>query len=303
MPDGGASSTRVLCPARPRLADVLACATIGGWQWHTALYDPTGATLEFRSDNVVVTYRDGARVIGSLVITDPAELWEALATRGVIPLEWVTAWDTKSPCGHRWRDILRDVWRTDAPCPECVRARAPARIFDHGEGCYPAEWPRNVAACVALASDPVGITQAEALAREAVARLAPWGAPQPHRVVWRVGAWDAQRSWLHQGPDQERIPDWRIALSTTSRGREFVETFRKHARALIAKPYVLDTVLTDNDQAIAWMLTHHDLYERESPNPWQPLCELFALGYALDAIRDDAVTLVCPALEGGQPAP
>lgn len=89
-----------------------------------------------------------------------AAAWEALSARGVIPLDW-------APHATR-RFVAYDPATTETS----------ADALTH---------PPTRGACVAFASDPVGVTTAEALARELVARLAPWGAAQPERVIWIVG--------------------------------------------------------------------------------------------------------------------
>jgi len=81
----------------------------------------------------------------------PAEAWECLAARGVIPDAWVGATPAR-----------RFHWSHDGASPSDVRA------------------------CIALASDPEGITLVEHLAREMVARLAPWLSDRGVRLLWKV---------------------------------------------------------------------------------------------------------------------
>ncbi len=46
--------------------------------------------------------------------------------------------------------------------------------------------PATAYAALLFASDPRGMLEAEARAREVVAAFAPWGAPQPRRIAWRL---------------------------------------------------------------------------------------------------------------------
>lgn len=155
-----------LRPARPRLADALACVL----------------------RVTIAELRDVHRVFGGgadlaawalprAAITDPREAWEALCTTLDL-YDWVG--DARRGFG----------------CPDCRRSAAGEReVFgqygwyerhdcDTCDGADSLPHPPTVAACVALASDPEGVLTAEALAREAAARVAP--IDPPHRVVWRV---------------------------------------------------------------------------------------------------------------------
>lgn len=165
VPFGG----RLLRPARPRLRDALsavtglddalvdeAVAAPGGFTW-TA---PNGLEWTTRGpDGTRVPRctgrpRQGAR--------SPAEAWETLAARGVIPDAWVGA-------SHE----RRFVWSTDNASPSDVRA------------------------CIALASDPDGVAEVEQLARELVQRLAAWLPPRGVRLQWKVvELYDDGRPWL-----------------------------------------------------------------------------------------------------------
>ena len=87
----------------------------------------------------------------------PAEAWEAMASRGIIPPDWA---------------------------PHDTRCFVP----DDDEGEVVAGWcPPTRSACVAFASDAAGVVTAESLAWELAARLAVWGVARPRRVCWRVG--------------------------------------------------------------------------------------------------------------------
>lgn len=92
-------------------------------------------------------------------IKDPREALEALTTAGVLPESW--AQDER-----RWFDGGHTELERGVPWPH----------------------PRTLPELVAWASlGRDAIMRAEALARETMARLKEWDAPQPDRVVWRVG--------------------------------------------------------------------------------------------------------------------
>jgi hypothetical protein len=84
--------------------------------------------------------------------TSVAELWETLAARGVIP----------------------DGWASDG-----------SRRFYGTQG---RGLPASGRAALVFASDPEGITQAEALGREVAHRLAAWVVPRSPQPVWKVAS-------------------------------------------------------------------------------------------------------------------
>jgi hypothetical protein len=204
---------------------------------------------------------------------DAVAAWEALAASGVIPLAWVG-----------------DPGRLFA-CLDC----GGIGTIDDETFHAPAAHPWSVETAVAFAADPAGVLRAEALAREVVARLAPWGVPQPARVVWRVGAprdatpaalappMDAAwRAWsavpraarLARVP-QGSLPDgvWGLVDS------QFVAAQQWAACAAVDG----GTVLRGEPVRFA-----------DLPDPFAPLVALWETGYALDAITAEAVVLVAP---------
>lgn len=93
-----------------------------------------------------------------------AEAWEALASRGLIPMEWL---DDDS------------------------------RRFVRADGALAAE-PEDFASAAVLAVDVEGARRAEAVARELVWRMRELGLPQPARVAWRrvdPAFWTPRRGW------------------------------------------------------------------------------------------------------------
>jgi hypothetical protein len=163
-----------------------------------------------------------------------------------------------------------------------VRRAGPPRRLPH---------PPTVAACVAVGADAANVLRAEALAREVAVRLAP---ERPRDVVWRFGV-DVQhlrRAFLHNldaAMKQEApTPDERADVARI-RGDQTDDD--------------LAARMVRRDQGRAWL--YEQLAPRAGwshiPNPFTPLLELWALGYPLDAITDDALTLACPPLPAGIP--
>src|SRR5581483_7992477 len=65
----------------------------------------------------------------------------------------------------------------------------------------PAPHPDSVASCVALAADPEGVLQAEALAREVVRRLSGEHPLLGKPIVWRVASRDELTAKWHREPE------------------------------------------------------------------------------------------------------
>jgi hypothetical protein len=258
MPADGAgrAAPRVLDPARPFW--LLAHRTAHGWTCEACR---GSGRMKHPGVRGMIRCLGCNGTGGAPAIADPAELWEALSTSGVIPDAWVGDAGRAFACDSR-------------------------RCACEGREQRPHPW--SVAACVAFASDVAGVTQAEALARECVARLAPWGAPQPQRVVWRVvdpATWrparvdalaQAERETFPPGPPSPPMPP--------RRGETWaLRAFRDHTSA-----------------HKGWPARNRGLWRTvrlpDRADPFEPLLALWATGYALDAITDDAVVLVCPSL-------
>lgn len=203
-----------------------------------------------------------------------AELWETLATRGVIPAEWVGD-------ERRVFDCDPDA-ATTAACNACGRVDAE----------HPMAHPPDVGCCLALASDPVGVATAEALAREVAARLVPWGLLDTHqrRVVWRVVA---------SGYLELTRGGYPLAIIENCPARNaYTEAVWVDRRR---RPEAYQHGKTTSD---AWWLGHVELYANDypcmgdsRPNPFEPELEILRTGYVLEAITDHAIVLVCPEVE------
>lgn len=173
-------------PLRPALADVLAVLTgTQPAQWSPESYRVTAVTCHWAERRPPP---QGMGVDGGvpLTVTDPAEAFETLIARGVLPDAFAGDERRAFWCVHCFgRGTFFDEYAGGSvswPCEYC----APP---DHDAGSGLCASPPTIPALVAWASlGPAAILRAEELAREAVRRLRQWGAPQVERVVWRVGA-------------------------------------------------------------------------------------------------------------------
>jgi hypothetical protein len=228
----------------------------------------------------------------------PRAAWEALASRGVIPMSWIGAErrfagsDCAACRGTGWETTTD--YRGDEFYGACERCeeRGFRELLDA---------PPTLAACVAFASDPEGIETAEALAREADARLAPWRAPEddaPARPLWRVYRarppeetyflWDTARPASHpaillahadkrfEGPR----PLWaeEVGLrSAASLLRGFAEEELRCSRGW-QEAARLGLVIPDGSP-FGRGLSGRAF--KELPDPFAPVASLWATGYAL----------------------
>jgi hypothetical protein len=188
-------------------------------------------------------------------VTDAREAWDSLAARGVIPSDW------QNQKGRVFKE-------------------AEGQLFPH---------PPTVDACLALASDPSGIEAAESLAAEVRARLAPWGAPLPARIAWRVI--DPTRLAPTKEPPLERV---RAALFADRLAlAEYNRAFNRARPAFKGGHYPSrGSALFHFAADAAWRVVRHT-----QPNPFEPLLSLWRLGYALYAIRQQGLVLLAPTTE------
>jgi hypothetical protein len=264
---------RVLAPRRPAFVLAAAISALSGHDAANTLALVRDWPLTILDTGVQFDDLGGPCAILRWQITDPAAAWLALACAGLVPLDAVTDWDRRTPCKHVWYCVLRQRLFDDEPCPDCIRARAPARIFDHGEGAYPAEYPRTVADAVALAADWAGVLGAENLAREVVARLGL----RAERVVWRVQL----RAEIEREAER-RAEAWHERLATDD----------TDAGCMLG---CLASLLTGHWPERDYTLASGS-FRPATTTHLRLLHDLAWSGYALDAIADDAVVLVAPGL-------
>jgi hypothetical protein len=174
------------------------------------------------------------------------EAWEALATRDVIPMGWVDD---------------------------------PQRRFYRGmSGGGPAAFPQNVDCCVAIASHVPRVLRAEALAYEAAARFAPFGAEALASVLWRI---DISEPRIVAKPVDTVVRALRDLpwdegeLGDLSRKRASYDTFVNPRDVLVAE--ALWRVAAER----GWSLTHRKVVSSidGARNPFTPLCDLWETGF------------------------
>ena len=240
-------------PLRPALADVLRALTsdLHGTMESALAGDQISLGpkpyFECRTDEVALLAKLGPadrRSTGCKtgiyssrpwITRDPIEAFETLISRGVLPDSWA---------GDERRAFV------------CTATMANGAITPH---------PTHIPELVAWASlGPAAILRAEELARETVRRLRPWDAPQPERVVWRVGG--------------RRKADSRL---------DVVDRFHViHTDGSVSTLHDADAYQPIAEQ------------EREIMEATGTVRDLWRMGLALDSITADAVTIVVPPIGG-----
>lgn len=207
------------------------------------------------------------------------EVWDVLATRDVIPMDWLDAPRRRFalPCGgcNGYGGYARSHYADT--CKTCV-----GRGFT-ATGARPA----TMRASVTFASDPGGVATAEALARELLATLA-FGAHAPTTVVWR-----------HVTPERNfggetfrfALRGLRAALHHASHpsGNAYAtlerfggDRYRRRPAAITAEQF---------DQALATVRTQAGADNRAMIDR---LCDLWRTGYTFDhATTEHIVLLAC----------
>lgn len=214
-------------------------------------------------------------------LVDAGAAWARLVARGVIP----------------------ETWACD-----------PRRSYEHAGGAWGSH-PATIEACVALASDPKGVAAAEMHAREFAARMTLCGGGAEPCVRWRVGGltkhdlvawpareptgalhqellgvhegadtteWDTEAAWvLHRDVPRQRWPDSLDCADPAAFGR--------FTREISASELWLSAALN------GYVLAGRPV--AGLPDPFVPLFEIWALGYAVDVLFSEAVVLVAPAIE------
>lgn len=261
------------------------------------------------------------------------DAWERLASRGCVPLAWADGSVTREfvlACGVCRRDGWLYGWSHEGteidPCPACG-----------GYGWRVVAGAPNLDACLALASDPVGVATAEAIAFEAVARVGAWGPPQgPLRVdSWRPPpppALPTRVAWWIQAPHEvvqvgPMSPRWGFMESDTKTSRDYFydgedDFYQPLPPALVAALEarddlrVVDDALWDHPLAVnlrraPGLLTALRQRARwqaglargvagldRGPDPFAPLLALAEAGYWITAITERAVVLVASCVDG-----
>lgn len=289
-------AARVLAPRRDGLEAALAALTDVHASWWSG--HPAGS-LTIGPNGVGHPQTGGT----PWTTTDAAEAWELLATRGVIPLAWVgdarRAFWCAACGGARGHESYYEGERDWVPCGVCAVECAACggggidanttggtcrECGGHcviGVGSVP--HPPTVAACVALASDVAGVTQAEQLALEIAGRIDAW----VQRVVWRAVPADATRAAMNRAGQA-----WAGRLLRDCSPADDVAGIQS---------CILDKLETGRPtRYLAGEL--QGVTHECAIGAADAIVDLLATGYALDAVTDDAVVLVAPAIDDGAPA-
>lgn len=214
-------------------------------------------------------------------IRAPGAAWGALAAKGVIPAAWV---------------------------------RAPRRWFEGPEG-QVQRYPATVDACVAIGADPIGVESVERLALEFAGRLAAAGAGTADKLRWRVGG---------QLTDD---PLARRPLEPTGLLHGMLLGVHENADTTVWEPGGPAWVMHDGVPRRVWPgrgdFTDGAVYGRitreisaselwhsaalygyrfgddarsikDLSDPFEPLFEIWLLGYAIDALIGDTLVLLAP---------
>lgn len=265
------------------------------------------------------------RKVASVVekFASPGPAWRALAARGLLPPSFATPrrryfrLSEKVVCA-RCRGKGRvggysgdpDEWEEDAwTCSECTSQGAVIGSE------IDLDVPPSLDACIALASDPEGVSAAEAFAEEAAKGLARWGFPWDGRMIWRVSGplhvckWSFSEAlrifdFLQHG-DKEV---WKSAASTAFAERVhdvrtgvFYTRAQRHAcgdqfwRAASARGDVVPaTVSGVSDEALRPPAQIVGRPFAELPNPFAPLLSIWELGYVPVNVAPGPIVLLCP---------
>lgn len=237
------------------------------------------------------------------------EAWEVLAARELIPVEWTTSTTRQIVC-----DGLR--------CAECGER---VEFIGHTRDCSVASVPATVAAAATLACDPTGVAAAEALARTSFERMYGDTAADEARLMWRVGLLQSCGPIAEKRPGAARAKSakpgtweefrrFRDALGTRT-GEPVPPGFRHWKNGLYVRdnermwngdyqpwqarpifeinhPYWVQAVQRDVVNHWSWALSVRE----KKPNPFTPLCEVWALGYAVDHVDDETIVLYAPQI-------
>lgn len=208
----------------------------------------------------------GAAIAAARTARKASEAWESLSSRGLIPSAWIDD---------------------------------PARRFHRGGLGGPEAWPQNIESCVHLAADVPGVERCELLAREAAARLAPWGIAPITSVVWRVdaveGAYPASR------PLEFVL---RALRALPFDAAEIAESRRPRVRGAAHPAHLCSTCNLAAEGESLWnsaaraKLTLTARRKRFAPteanNPFTPLLDLWALGYVPISLNGGRAVLFAP---------
>lgn len=188
---------------------------------------------------------------------DAREYWETLAARGDIPMAWVDD---------------------------------PARVFHHHDDGAPQAWPWSSAQAQAVARDATGVATCEALAFELLARLKPWAAPQPRRVLWRF---DSARAVVPRA--HFLVPVESAMRSTMNKPWHYMPDIRPRVPQLVnaeqAELALAWKRLSRRRRLPAALSTIGNMKYSALLNPFEPLVEMWTHDRTVTHVGDEFVTI------------
>ncbi|MDP3274052.1 MAG: hypothetical protein Q8Q09_02580 [Deltaproteobacteria bacterium] len=242
-------------------------------------------------------------------LTDPEEAWETLASRGVIPMDWLDG----------------DARQVIVPFVKCAECDARVEFLGHASDCSRRAVPASMMAAVAIASDVAGIVAAESLAMTVFERLYGDVAAKRPTLIWRVanpsnmamlapsrpghrqkkaakpGSWELTRSYedamkirrdFDPTPGYGRVSETMVGVES----KAFPGAFNgRYSGFVMAHRAWISALIQDTVNQWSWALSVRE----KRPNPFEPLCAIWALGYAVESVDEDALVLLAPALRLG----
>lgn len=258
---------------------------------------------------------------GRTGLVSTREIWEALATRGVIPeawtrdpgrvfadppLEWSTEPVDRITAG-RYRVQVRfasgavvteedlDVTRSYYTCNprEYLRARRDALV-----AAQTLPVPATTADLLAFVSTgPERVEAVEELARETVARLRPFGvSTSAERVVWRVATPRLVKPYdlTENGPTVQLPGGWPARAQPEYSAAVWSDMAFKAELAVRVLKVTAGLPEAEQD-AFAWWTTHMNLWPDDGPpSPHEPVLQLLLHGFGLEEVSPRLVLNVPP---------
>jgi hypothetical protein len=310
MHDRAAMADCALRPDRAKLVAVLAALFDVDERAMGEVMRAPGLAARWEDEKVELRWRAGsapameatracAVLKGTASVTlamSAEEAWEAVSARGFVPVEWLSA-EARSFRGHIEQGIARAAlpayvnrWRSRAETEKTARGADPV-----GSG------PLSLRACVSIAADCDGLIATEALVREVLERLEPWGVHKVQRICWRIvdaSRWRTERQsyWSESlratiasvvsempfklppgyGPtDPAPKPAWwSLAAAESSLAKLWDEL----ATSNVARPDGLHPARLREFRAL--------------PNPYEPLLAIWSTGFVFDELTRDEAVLV-----------
>ena len=203
---------------------------------------------------------------------DGRSAWDALVHEDLVPTDAFQRQMYCVPCGSCPIDENGDL--AYSQCPACSPA---GFVF---------AYPRSVAASVTLASDPEGVTRAEALAQEAARRLRLWNVNIGDGIRWQVESLAGTRNSGCMRPPLTVVQ---------ANARAWMQRAMREAQVIgdDAAKLETDAFVCWQGQRIYDALMHEGVEPYATrPNPYTPLVEILQLGYTLRRVDEEGTALV-----------